>query len=537
LNKTSPHKTQNSTHLQRDTVPISQKKKKKQNKSKKTSPVTTAANTIIVHFNIDLRGFTSASHYIKKIVKEYPNKQIIINFVETGLNEHSAAKLSDFCASLNLSCSHVIVIPEESNLILQKRNEKKNKLETTSQQPKRGGISTIWSAPLQNPKLTQDPSKHWQILDFTNNNEKLRIIALYNNNKTPMSDHSYDDRTGNQIIDQDIIPKIEKHHTIILSDTNQTEDYKINRIPNKNKHARTSINEIKLTNAVTHISTTPKFTYEKGSFKSVIGFIHLPKHYAAESRIHAAGLFPVNYQQELDNSPTTNTPLDLNEQVFAKYDPSSSHYPIYALVSLPTIPQDAAPIESQLETEIKPKQPKNEEEQTKFVELLNIRIKESPLLSQLIHDTTTLSKLATAYDHASKTAVQLEFLSKHQNIDIEHINNTFETMYVQTLIDGCGIKQKPVSKHQKTLQNPVVFTLKIVEARANIAIKNLKNTFPGAQSLGPFPSHSLNTLKKSIETMLETTKLPPLNRTNIPELSSTKTNRIPARNTRTHCGN
>jgi hypothetical protein len=309
LAKTNPD---SAASLQRDAITPNKKSKKKNKNKKKIAPPPSNANATVVHFNMNLGGVESAIHFLRKFSKRYANKTLIVNLVETGLQTTEETKsLTTFAAEIGFSCSHVFLSAEESNLIWKLRKMKKNKPTNQPKTPRRGGISTFWNAPLKDPIICKDESKHWQSLTFAHNGHALKVIALYNNNSAAVSPHPYDAQTGDEIIANDIAPLVTKH-TIILADANQTKNDKTHRNPAKPSHKQNALNDLlsksDLTDAIAHITPEPQFTYTKkhtnGPVSSVIDYILVPQTFVDGHRIHDGGLIPTSYRPALDDAPT-----------------------------------------------------------------------------------------------------------------------------------------------------------------------------------------------------------------------------------------
>ena len=155
LNRTDPD---SAASLQQDVIEPSQKKNKKKKKKSGTHMPKhpTTANATVIHFNINLGAIPATTHFLRKFVKRFEKQTLVISLVETGLQTEEEAKtLTNFAAELGLSSSHVFLLPEESNLILKLRKQKKNKLFNESKTPRRGGVSVFWNAPLREPVIVK----------------------------------------------------------------------------------------------------------------------------------------------------------------------------------------------------------------------------------------------------------------------------------------------------------------------------------------------------------------------------------------------
>jgi hypothetical protein len=499
--------------LQRDII-APDKKSTKKNKKKPAPPATTA-NATVVHFNMNLGGTQSAVHFLRKFTKRYANQTLIVNLVETGLQTAEEAKsLTTFAAAIGFSSSHVVVSAEESNLIWKMRKMKKNESCDQPKTPRRGGISTFWNAPLKDPVIQKDDNHHWQTLTFSQNGKELQVIALYNNNTASLSDHPYDAQNGNQIIANEITPLVNKH-TIILMDANQTKNDCTDRNPAKAKHTRNALNALlddhDLADAVTYVTPATQFTYSKkhanGPVSSVIDYILVPVALTDEHRIHDAGLVPTNYQPALDDTPVAPNQDPSPDPVYSKYDPYSPHLPLFATLSLPIVPPGFTPPEPHPETEMQPNQPKNDEEQARFLALLNDRIVSDPLLARLIVPTISRNVLLATEDHLEQAKLLQSVLPAE--IDCELANSRFESIFIEALVETCGVRAKMQTFHQKIHHDPKFYHLKIVKERALIALRNLKAHLRTDAPAGPFPSYSISNLKSSVKTMLQITKLAP----------------------------
>jgi hypothetical protein len=511
LAKTNPD---SAASLQRDVITPNKKSKKKNKNKKKIAPPPSDANANVVHFNMNLGGVESAIHFLRKFSKRYANKTLIVNLVETGLQTTEETKsLTTFAAEIGFSCSHVLLSAEESNLIWKLRKMKNNKPVDKPKTPRRGGISTFWNAPLKDPIICKDENKHWQSLTFAHNGHVLKVIALYNNNSAAVSPHPYDAQTGDEIIANDIAPLITKH-TIVLADANQTKNDKTHRNPAKPSHKPNALNGLlsksDLTDAIAHINPEPQFTYTKshanGLVSSVIDYILVPQTFVDEHRIYDGGLTPTNYRPALDVAPTAPLQTPSHDPAFDKYDPYSPHLPIFASLSLPLIPSGFTLPEMDPDTEVRPNQPKNDEEQTRFLALLNDRVLADPMLARLVLPKVTRAVILASNDHLEQAELLQRILPL--DIDCEPANARFESIYLDTLIETCGVKRKMQSFHHKIHHDPKFYHLKIVKERALIALRNLKAHLRTDAPAGPFPSHSIANLKASTLTMLDVTKLP-----------------------------
>ena len=272
-----------------DAIPrlIQPKPTKKGPRSKEAQIQDTNANFVTISLNMDRGGPKVLAEWVRLFRKQFPNRQLVIGFQETGIQTEEEVKAAKkACEELGFQSEHVFVPKEESNLILKQRMKKENKtkeeIKLQTATPRRGGVSAVWSEPLTNPKITRDPLHHWLKLEFTHNKNKIDIIVLYNNNTTPESNHPYDEHTGNTIITKQIIP-ILTDNTFLLMDANQTLDDTRFRSPKKKSHTFTAVSTLHnhgLTDAATHINRKARYTYQKntksGPTKAVIDFVQIP---------------------------------------------------------------------------------------------------------------------------------------------------------------------------------------------------------------------------------------------------------------------
>jgi hypothetical protein len=98
---------------------------------------------------MNLGGVETAVHYLRKFKKQYSNTALILSLVETGLQSENETKtLTTIASELGFASSHIFISAEESNLILNARLIKKQKLLPTdspnTKTPRRGGISVFW---------------------------------------------------------------------------------------------------------------------------------------------------------------------------------------------------------------------------------------------------------------------------------------------------------------------------------------------------------------------------------------------------------
>jgi hypothetical protein len=137
----------------------------------------------------------------------------------------------NFVTDFNFQAKHTFVNEVVTKDILKHRLRlKKTPDEHTTLTPSRGGITTVWPNPLGTiTKFTQDTQLHWHTIELQNNTGKrTKIISIYNNNKKPMSEHPYDHMSGNDIINTQIKPEIDRNSrsfaTVLGGDFNLTEN-------------------------------------------------------------------------------------------------------------------------------------------------------------------------------------------------------------------------------------------------------------------------------------------------------------------------
>ena len=359
------------------------------------------------------------------------------------------------------------------------RHTKKGTIATanTSLTPRRGGIFTCWSKTLGTATNKQDNvEKHWHCIDITSRSgTTTRLINLYNNNTTTLSDHPYDCQAGDVIIRYQIsrlVKTSEIEATIVAGDFNLTENDTTQRKPEKKNHRKNGLNQlIKERNLLSTTATleTPAMTFEGSAGSSAIDNILI----SDRSIIRDAQV--VQTIRMMD----THTPnAELTE-----YDSKTPHNMVIAYVNLHTLPEHILLIPADKPPTV-PKQPRTSEEEDTFNKAFTQKLQNDGRLAHAIQTDEFRRKIEmrTQKGQVALLEEQMKTQKPNEGDDSSTLVAHYGALYRETLIELFGEKTHYQTKLRTEPNHPDIYRARAAQ-HAALEIVKLARKAPNAQTI------------------------------------------------------